>query len=397
MTIRPGTTRPGRARRGLAAALTVIVLVTVASYAATASVAQQTVELARPGALLLSLRSKPSPVLDTLSVATLRTAMAAAPLEQITVNVGMAREARQQGDAHTPAWLALLSRLGWRDTQALQNMLYNAALKNDLPKILDVSDALLRRQKLMEQIIPMLTMVEVDPQLQTMLVARLATNPSWRVAYLTSTSALHDRASLLGRFAVVQRLKRNGVHLDRDEVTANINALDDGGLPAYGFSLWQSIRGQATRPLDDTDFALASRYNSNDISVPYQWRTMSGDGFRADVSNDNGRPQLSIKWDGRGIPVFAQQRTSAAPGRYALALAAAPRDVGALSAVVFRLMCGETATAFRPVAPLRYVTDTATSCGYPSLQIAGDIQPSVTPREFAIDRITMTPLTSGKR
>ena len=397
MTIRPGTTRPAGARRALWTALTAIVLTVVSGYETTASVAIQKVELAWPDALLASLRSKPSHALDTLSVETLRTALAASPLEQATVNVGMAREARDRANARNPAWLALLSQMGWRDTHALQNMLYAAALSSDLPRILDITDALLRRQQLMEQIIPMLTTVSADPELQTMLVARLATNPSWRAAYLTSTTALRDRDALLSRFAVVQRLLRSGVHLDRGEVIANINALNGGGLPAYGFSLWESIRGLASRPLDDTNFALASHNNSNDIPVPYQWQMLSGDAFRADASQDGGHPQLSINWDGRGIPVFAQQRTSAGPGRYALALVAEPRDAGALSAVVFRLMCGGTATAFRPVAPLHYVTEASVSCGYPTLQIAGDIQPSVTPREFAIDRITMTPLASGER
>lgn len=399
MTTFPERTEPGIARRALATLLATIVLLLVSGYAAVASVALGKTWLTQSRALL-ALPAKPTSAIDALSDATIRTAFAAAPLEQRTVNIAMVREARARpaGQDRTLAWLPVLKRLGWRDTPALQNLLYAAGLTQDLPEVLDASDALLRRQKLTDQIIPVMALVEASPRLQGAFAARLAGNPSWRALYLISTGPIGNREQLLARFALIRRLRRDGVRLDPGEVTPSIILLDQRDLSAYGFALWHDIRPEATRPLDDVDFRLASQsYQSKSELVPYQWQLMTGNGFTADALNDGGRARLSIDWNGRGVPVFAQQRTSAAPGRYALSVGVSPDDIADLAAIAFRMTCGGVAVAFVPAGPTRYVTAAAVPCAYPVLQIAGDVQASATPHQLAINHILLTPLAAGSR
>jgi hypothetical protein len=379
----------------VAVAAAAAVLLPVAGYAASACTAAATVSSMHMGALLGAPRSAPAQRLDTLSAATVRSAVAAVPLDQRIANVAMVRDARRDGGARAGAWLAVLSQLGWRDTEALQNMLGAAAVARDLPRILDVGDALLRRRQLMDQIIPALSMLEMEPRLRDVLAARLAARPGWRGAYLTTTGQLSDRARLLARFGMMRLLQRRGVALDRGEVVPNIDALDRAGLPAHGFALWQGVEPRVTRPLDDVRFAEAGRSYRADVDpVPYQWQMMTGEGFGADASDDGGRTMLTIDWAGRGVPVFAQQRSSAAPGRYALRVDVAPEDRADLSAITFRLTCANVIMPFHAVAPGRYVTAGAVPCDFPTFQIAGDLQPAATTHDLSIRQITMTPLAA---
>lgn len=395
MTTHPGTTEPERGRRAIAALLTAAVMLSVVWYAATASIAIGTVLGARSGALLATPRLEAADRLDQLNDDRVRTAIAAMPLDQRLVNIGMAREAKRQGNGRTASWLAVLARLGWRDTASVQNMLYAAALTTDLPRILDLGDALLRRRQLTDQMIPVLSTVEGDAALRAIFVQRLAERPSWRGLYLTTTGHLRTRDQLIARFETIRLLQRRGARLDQAEVVPSITALDGADLSQYGFALWQSIRPNATRPLDDTGFVLASRsYATGHDPVPYQWQMMTGQGFSADASRDGDQASLTIDWDGRGVPVFAQQRTSAGPGSYTLAVAVAPEDVGDLSAIDFRLVCDDGAVGFRQILadPTRYVTTGPVRCSFPLFQIAGEIQAGASTHQLSFDRITMQPL-----
>jgi hypothetical protein len=77
MNMAPTETKPGRARRSLATALTAAVLLPVLSYAAVASVATDKLRAMRSAALLGDLKSEQSASLATLSEGTVRTAIAA--------------------------------------------------------------------------------------------------------------------------------------------------------------------------------------------------------------------------------------------------------------------------------------------------------------------------------
>lgn len=381
--------------RGITAALTAAVLLIVAGYAGIAASAATQMRAARAGALIGDLHSEQSARLDALSDATVRHGIAGDPLDGRLINVAFARDARQHGQGRAAAWLPTIVQLGWRDTASLQNRLYFAAKASDMPRILDTSDALMRRQQMMDQVIPVLSMVEADPTLHGALVDRLAANPPWRAAYLSAIAHLKERSQLIARFELLQQLQRRHVRLGRNEVVPSLVALDRADLPQYGFALWQRIQPGVARPLDDPQFARAGRNDqAGHDPVPYEWQTMSGEGFRAEAVRDGTQTTLSIDWNGRGVPVFAQQRTSATSGLYALDLEVPPEEKADLPALVFRLVCGETTIAFVPAAEnLTHLrTIRAIPCSYPVLQIAGDIQSSVAAHQVTINRLTMRPL-----
>ncbi|MCG7349497.1 hypothetical protein [Sphingomonas sp. ACRSK] len=373
-------------------------LLTVVAYATVAETALATVRGARSGALLADLKGEPAAQLDRLSDRTMRTAIAAAPLEQRVLNVAMARDAKRHGRERAPIWLVVLSRLGWRDTGTLQNRIYAAALRNDLSSILDISDALLRRQQLADQITQVVLLLEVEPTLRPSLVKRLAGRPSWRSLYLgTTIGHLKTQEQLSARVLLMEGLARYGP-LDKSEVVPSINALDHAGLVQQAFTLWQRVQPGVTRPLDDGEFDRVSRsYGTGYDPVPFQWQMMTGEGFGADAIRDGAHAVLTIHWSGRGVPVFAQQRTSAAPGHYALDLDIPVESKADLSTLSFKLACSKTATPFVAAGsdPTRLRTVTAVPCAFPMLQIVGDVQPSAAAHQVTISRIAMRPLNAG--
>jgi hypothetical protein len=378
----------------MAAGLTGAVLLAVTAYVVRAETALVAVRGARPGALLSNLKAQPAAQLARLSDETVRAAIAAAPLDQRVVNVAMARNARLNGDTRTPAWLEALSRLGWRDTLSLQNRLYAVALRNDLLGILDITDALLRRRQLSDQIIPIVSLLEADASSRPMIVQRLAGRPKWREQYLGTVGHLTTREQLSSRVALFNALERHGA-LAKGEVVPSINALDRAGLTAQAFALWQRVQPGVMRPLDDGRFDRAGRsFEAGEGPVLFQWQLMTGEGFSADVTRNGAQAALTIDWSGRGVPVFAQQRTSAMPGRYALDLEVPTEKRAELPAFSFRLACEGTTIPFAAmgVDPTRLRTTAPVPCAFPTLQIAGDLQSSTVAHQVTIDRIALRPL-----
>jgi hypothetical protein len=392
-----GTAEPARGRRLVAAGLVAAVILATATYAARASNAIRDVAAVRPVALLGDRNPAARGRLATLGDGQVRLALAASPLSARLVNVAMVRAA-DRGAAPAP-WLAQVGRLGWRDTTSLQNRLYVAARGGDLDAVLDDSDALLRRRVLTEQIVPVLSLVETDSALRARLAARLAARPRWRGTYLSMTGHLQAPDRLRARFALLQALAARG-GIERGEALGNVNLLEAGGEPGLALAVWQKVEPGITRPLNDGRFRRAARNPGTDEERPvaFEWEMLSGEGFGAGATAEGGASRLEIDWDGRGVPVFARQRTSAGPGGYALAVQVAPHEVPELSVLTFRLRCPDGAVALRPVAgsPTRLVTQTRVSCGYPVLEIAGDVQPSASPHQIAIDGLALRPLGTAR-
>lgn len=391
-----GTTEAGGYRRWIAATATALVTVSVAGYAAVAATATATVIAARPGALLADHDAESHVGLRRLHQVQINTALASRPLDQRLANVAMARVADRQGEGRITPWIAAVSRLGWRDTPALQNMMYVAATRNDIPAVFNIGDALLRRRQLTDQMIPVLSMLESDPASRDILVERLASRVSWRGLYLSSTVHLRTPAQLRARYALLRALQRRGSPIASSEATPTSRAFEQANLHDLGFALWRAVRPGLTRPLDDTRFAAASesfRLGKED-PVAYQWQIPNGEGFRADAVTEDGRTMLDIDWNGRGVPVFAQQRSSASPGRYALDIRVPSANVVDLAAFDFRMVCDTATVSFRQDAqrPQRFVTEATVPCAYPMFQIAGNIQSAATPRHLSIRSLALRAL-----
>lgn len=394
MTIRLGMTEPSKIRRGATLALTLATLVSVAVYLAATSAAIGRVLATRPMALIAGWHADHAVIAPIMSIRddTLRRAVSGRPLDARLVNIAMMKSIGQGGDGMLARWIPVLSKLGWRDTAALQNRLYAAATNDDLGAVMNISDALMRRQQAQEQIIPVLSITEGDVMLRGELVRRLADNPGWRGRYLFATGHLRTPAQLEARYALLTALRRRGVALDRSSLVSNVNALVGGGLPEQGFALWAGSQQGISRPLNDTDFARASVNDASvESNVPFEWEITNGAGYSVGAYSEAGKSELDIQWDGRGVPVFVRQRTSANPGRYAINLDVDPESVRDLSALGLRLICNQTGYDLqqRPGLPTHFVTLERIPCSYPILEIAGDIRAGATPRHIELRKVRM--------
>lgn len=395
-TTPPEMTDRNRVRRGIAAVLVVATLLSVATYLVTASQAIAAVRAVRSSALIGAWRLDHASIAPIMMVreTVVRQAVAARPLDPVAVNVAMLRDIGRGGEVRLSRWIPTLSMLGWRDTPTLQNRIYAAAVDANVGSILDIGDALMRRRQVQEQVIPLLVMAEADPALRSSFVARLAGNPGWRGSYLFATGYLRDRAQFAARYDVLRALRRRGIDPGHSEMVSNINALAANGLVNLAFDLWSSsTTATVSRPLQDPRFSEASaRFSSGNDQVPFEWEVTSGNGFNVTPYAENRRTALSIEWDGRGVPVFARQRTSAQPGRYQLDVDVAPEKVKDLATLAFQLICDGTAYRFQQddQRATRFMADEATPCAFPILEIAGDIRARAVPRQIELRQIRMT-------
>lgn len=393
----PGTIDASRYRRWIAVAATTLVTVSVAGYGAIAAMATTTVAAVRSSALLAAGDSSNRAGLRALRQDQVDIALTARPLNQRLVNVAMVRATDGSGVEQVRPWISAVAQLGWRDTSALQNMLYVAAMRNDLAGIFDVTDAMLRRRQLTDQMIPILSTFEADPSSRDLFARRLVANPNWRGLYLSTTEHLLTPGQLAARYRLLRELQRRGSPITMSEAAQNIDAFERADLPVLGFGLWQMVHPGVTRPLGDTRFAAASEWSrlGQDNPVAYQWQISVGEGFRADAVVDAARATLDIDWNGRGVPVFAQQRTSGSTGSYQLDIGVSPANVADLAAFDFRLVCKDVKVSFRqiPQRPQRFVTERSVPCAYPMFQIAGNIQSATTPHQLSIQSLALRPLS----
>jgi len=425
MTMPRGMTEPSHLRRGIASVLAAAVVLPVTVYLAKASTAVTLVRAQRNSAVITpSIPGTSAPGMSTsvaakealkpqdgpLSEAVIRQAIAARPLDQGIANVAMVRAVRGQAAQASPVfpangtaekarldmWMPVVSRLGWRDTAAQINRLYDAAGAGDIVTVMDASEALLRRQQGVDQITPVLAIVETDPQISLELIARLQRKPGWRAAYLDTTNVLVRPDQRIARYKILRELVRRGDRLGDDEVVTNVTALERGALPNLGFALYKAARRGVTSPLNDPNFRRAATNSAGDVAiVPYEWQLLTGEGFSTDAFVENGQSSLEIKWSGRGVPVFARQRTSAVPGRYALEIAAEPQTLANLGAIQFRLICDDIVIRFRQNGSSRTRLSTLqpVPCAYPVLEIAGEVQSSSVPRTVALHALRLRPVS----
>jgi len=424
MTMPRGMTEPSRLRRGITSVLAAAVVLPVVVYLSKASTAVTVVRAQRESALIapailgasapgsstsVAARGPVRPQNGLLTEAMIRKAIAARPLDQVIANVAMVWAVKGQAPqgssvvvangkaekARLNTWMPVVARLGWRDTAAQFNRLYVAAATGDIVTVMDVSESLLRRQRGVDQITPVLAIAETDPQISLELIARLQRKPGWRAAYLVTTNVLVRPDQRVARYKMLRELMRRGDRLGDDEVFANVTALERGALPNLGFALLKAARPGVTSPLNDPEFRRAATNSAGGVAtVPYDWQLLTGEGFSTDAFIENGQSSLEIKWNGRGVPVFARQRTSAGPGRYVLDIGIEPHTIADIAAVQFRLVCDGTVIGFRQdgPSPTRLSTLQPVPCAYPVFEIAGEVQSSSMPRTVALHALRLRPV-----
>ena len=314
------------------------------------------------------------------------TALAADPLDPRLVNAVVVGEARRSGNLAAAApGVALLRRLGWRHSPAVQNIIWQAARDRDVTTIIDGFDGLMRRGELLGPAFTVLDALSAEPALRPVLAERMADDPPWRLNYLLTGGQLTQPAMLDGRYAIMRAVQRSGDGLTRNEIAPILPPLIAAGHADRAFALWHGHRPGVTSPLADADFATAAQQPAlGALPIPFEWLLYSGTGFYADTGDDQRGTYAALIWDGRGAPVLASQQTSGRRGDYTLTVAA--DDARAIAkSLVFKLAGSNgTTTEFVPVrvgaGRLELRTERPVPADFPILQIIG--RPDVTEASF---------------
>ena len=311
--------------------------------------------------------------------------LAAEPLDQSLLNLLYAIEVRNGAtEQRQLALVQSLGALGWRSTSAQRNLIIDALNKDEFgPAILRI-DALLRRDQLREQIIPVLRQLEQDPSVVDALVDRLRRNPNWRTLYFSSTEHLADADARTARLALFKGMIDAGAPPRRSELKVSLDAFAAAGDygPAMVFvSRLAPARGGNTLNFDP-GFQNAAKLSAEgpSMSLPSEWEIDRHSGGMALVDPESHHSMLAIHWNGNGSPRFARQLVHLGmlrlPQLVVVPESASNRDD--LGRLAFAWLCpGKRSVGFSPLAaqpmPDRaiYVLAKPSVCEYGYLVIAG--------------------------
>jgi len=334
-----------------------------------------------------------------------RELLAEQPLDQPLLNFLFAAESRGDMKPERRAeFVDALSKLGWRDTPSQQNLIFEAVQSGKPAEAVLRADALLRRGKLTDHIIPVLIQMEADPDAVALLIDRLAKNPGWRGGYFAIGAPLHNPAVLDARVRLFDRMLKDGIPLSRREIKSSIEVMlrqgrrqeaADIAMRASGIKVGQAMIYDA----DFTNFLALNSEERNEV-LPFEWEVSSRPGVSTQISANSGAGQMAIRWNGLGVPVLARTMAMLGETRQPrLEIVASSRQAFAnLSILAFALRCpGQAAVPFvadgsdesRNAA--LYRADAAVACGNPDLVILGRPQGRDATVETALRSVRLLP------
>lgn len=340
----------------------------------------------------------------------LRRLMVQRPLDQALLNriyadesrKGMPREEGRQ-------FLRLLRKMGWRDLATQQNLLFDAAQRNDLQGAMQHFDAILRRDKLTGAIYPLMVQLELDPQGREALAERLRGMPSWRASYFRYADHLADPAMVEARIAFLDYLQANGDTVSRAELVATLEAMKRGGWRAQIARIARS-RGDGAGSdglVFDPDFGRWAALPAAERAwrLPFEWQLSGDSGLSVEITVNDGAGELQARWNGRGAPVIARTMTFVRAGQSPL-LDIGLGSIGALSDLEkfqFDLRCpGERPVRF--ISPgrldasamlarnstVRFAPEGQALCDYPDLVIAARPQTIDRGADLSLGLVSLT-------
>lgn len=375
--------RAGLSANLSAAALAIVFALTAAVYVDQAN-AFNTLRGASSSYLLASLKGRESGTRETLSIPSnnvLQVALQTQPLNPVSVNAALfAETARNPDKSPSGAKVAMLDRLGWRNTTALQNRIFYAVANNDLDQIVRIADALLRREELIREGHALMNLMELSPPTRSQLVDTLAREPSWRAGYFQSPLQPKGSLAIQARAALAEGLYQRSKPLSRGELYPTLGLLINNGYTREGYDLWLKYRG-ITKPLliNDTNFWW-SYQNRNDVhsELPFEWQLLTGAGFWTEFVDNDGKVSLTINWGRKGVPVFVQQQLYLGATQNGLRLRVDGTDLpsGLLDSISFVLTCPQGQVYFDKVirktqSRFDLASDDAIACGDPLFKITG--------------------------
>lgn len=361
----------------------------------------------RSGASLVNAEGA---AMSSTQLASAKRIVAHQPLDQPLLNAIYASEVRGGLDeTQRRAYVSTLGKLGWRDTATQQNLLFEAARRNDLEAALDHMDALLRRDKLAEQIMPLLAQLEIDPIGTRLMAERISTHPVWRERYFRFSEPLANPEILDARLRLFAYMAEHDMPVDRVETRETLYALFNAGRKEAIAGMVRSRlpADKKSQLLYDPNFdqRLGEPDDIRWATAPQDWRLTKRSGVSAQIIAEEWSSRLVLRWNGRGAPIIARTMTFLTEGQKpALEVAlSAGSQLRGLESLRFSLICpGERevllvrkagGTAASPGMDRRsayYVAEGGVACDYPELFVGG--RPKVGDRgvDLSIDSIHLT-------
>lgn len=343
--------------------------------------------------------AKAPPVL----VARTRALLAEQPLDQPRFNLLFAAEAKGEMDAgRRAAFAKTLGALGWRDTASQQNLIMEAARVNDPQAMVLHIDALLRRGRMVDNILPVLVQVEAVPEAAALLADRLALQPNWRTRYLRESGLLASPQALTARARLLERMLEKGDKLTNRELKPSLDTMMRGGLreDAARIAMRVNPASGGKAAIHDPDFSqyLSLSQEDREYPLPFEWTTANRPGISAQIGPRNGGGQLQLRWSGVGAPVIARTMVLLAevpPSRLDVQVDSLDALDG-LKMFGFGLVCpGQGTVRFFEESrdganrTISYRTDRAAPCAYPELVVLGLPRSRDAAAETRIDSIRL--------
>lgn len=331
--------------------------------------------------------------------------LASEPLNQGLFNLYYSTEVHQGvDDTRRGELVELLKALGWRNTSAQRNLIFEAVRTDDLELALLRADSLLRRDKLTEFLLPVMRRMEMDEEASRLLIARLGRKPNWRDAYFGNVESLAEPEAREYRERLFDRMIAVGQIPAREELKRSLDAFVRWGEPARAAAVVSRLAGPTRRGLlnRDPDFAQAARLMGDDrqMPLPTEWEPGGARGVDSSFGDDGAGGVLVVHWSGFGSPTLAQQIVAAA-GASSLRLQAKLADkpsFDALDKVGFRWACGPRQSVpfdivRRDAARLQatLAMPGAPACDFGYLQIVGLPQTADQPVDVSFRSVSIFP------
>lgn len=234
------------------------------------------------------------------------------PLDQSAANLLFSIEVRQGADpARLAGMLDALKKLGWRHTSAQRNIVYEALLAEDAQEAIRRIDAMLRRDQMRADIMPVLYKLEERAEVSDMLAHRMKKLPNWRAAYFAKADHLDNRTACTARANLFASLAKEGENPEREELKPSLEYCIKAAEYETSLRLAETITGPvADGGLNhDRQFHQAADLSAQtrQQSLPGEWQTRNRRGLNVSFRNREDAPFMAIRWDGRGAPLIVEQ------------------------------------------------------------------------------------------
>ena len=218
----------------------------------------------------------------------------AAAIADAPVDAGLFNQwlVTQPAGATRSAGLALLRRMGFRDTDAQLNIMADSLQRGDRAQFALRLDALFARQAGRHPIVTVLSRMERTPAWQPSVVDRLRRGPAWRNQFLFNAAALADPVGRRARLGTLRLLDRDGDTRAVAAFAARESWMRGDISAAYAF--W---RVGGTIP----STSARDRF-------PFEWQVGSGADLEVTEAVHGNRLALGIRWNGHGDAPFATRR-----------------------------------------------------------------------------------------